>query len=73
MTSRRMGEWRYSSTIIEVSGHFTPVEIAPDANWIGGWVGPRVSLDAVQKRNILPSRESNMGRPARRYTDWADS
>jgi hypothetical protein len=30
----------------------------------GGWVGPRVGLDAV-KRKILHCRESNPGRPAR--------
>jgi hypothetical protein len=30
---------------------FTP-ERAPDPYWIGGWVGPRVALDMVVKRNI---------------------
>jgi hypothetical protein len=36
------------------SCRFTPEEIAPDALWIGGLLGPRVGLDAVKKRNILP-------------------
>jgi hypothetical protein len=29
---------------------FTRREIAPSTHWIGGWVGPRASLDAVVKR-----------------------
>jgi hypothetical protein len=28
----------------------TPKETAPGTYWIGGWVGPRVSLDVVAKR-----------------------
>jgi hypothetical protein len=32
---------------------FTPGESAPGAHWIGGWVGPRVSLDNVEKRKFL--------------------
>jgi hypothetical protein len=34
-------------------GRFTHAEIAPGTYWIGGWVGPRASLDAVEKKNIL--------------------
>jgi hypothetical protein len=30
--------------------HFTPRERAPITNWIGGWMGPRASLDKVVKR-----------------------
>jgi hypothetical protein len=33
---------------------FTPGEIAPGTHWIGGWMGPSASLDAVEKRQILP-------------------
>jgi hypothetical protein len=29
-------------------------EIVPDTQWIGGYVGPMVGLDAVEKRRILP-------------------
>jgi len=32
------------------SGHFTPGERTPSIQWIGGWMGPRVSLDAVAKK-----------------------
>jgi hypothetical protein len=32
---------------------------------IGGWVGPRAGLDAVEKREILHCRESYLGRRAR--------
>jgi hypothetical protein len=39
--------------------HFTPGEIANGTHWIGDWVGPRVGLDVVEKRKILPCRESN--------------
>jgi hypothetical protein len=44
------------------SGIFTPKEIAPGTQWIGGWVGPRTGLDAVVKRRICsppPQRIEN--------------
>jgi hypothetical protein len=47
-------------------GRFTPKEIAPCTHWIENMVGPTVGLDAVEKRTILPRRESNPNRPARR-------
>jgi hypothetical protein len=77
-----MGEWRYTSTILDLgtSGgewsasrlcRFNPGERALGTNWMGGWVDPRTGLDAV-KRKILYCWESNQDRPqpvARRYTD----
>jgi hypothetical protein len=49
------GEWSASRT-----GRFTLRERAPGTHWIGGWVGPRNSLDTVSKRNIpSPRQESN--------------
>jgi hypothetical protein len=33
-------------------GYFTPTERVSDTHWIGGWVYPRASLDAVEKRKI---------------------
>jgi hypothetical protein len=65
-----MGEWRYSSSIVDLGTRwrwvvsFTLREIGPGTHWIGGWVGPRAGLDAVEKRQIFPRRESNPGRPA---------
>jgi hypothetical protein len=41
------GEWSASYL-----GRFIPREKAPGAHCIGGWVGPRASLDAVMKREI---------------------
>lgn len=38
------GEWSASQP-----GHFTPGERASGTPWIGGWVGPRGSLDNVEK------------------------
>jgi hypothetical protein len=38
------GEWSASRP-----GLFTPGERAPSSHWIGGWVGPRASLDNVEK------------------------
>jgi hypothetical protein len=86
---RRIGEWRYGFTNFLTSaldggewsaslpGRFTPRERTPGTHRIGGWVGPRVVLDAVVKRKI-PSRrrESNPRTPIvhsvrQRYTDWA--
>jgi hypothetical protein len=37
------GEWSASST-----GGFNNGERAPGTHWIGGWVGPRAGLDAVE-------------------------
>jgi hypothetical protein len=34
-------------------GRFTPEERAYGTHWIGGWVGPRASLDDVKKRKFL--------------------
>jgi hypothetical protein len=48
------GEWAASLTCRFTSG----------AHWIGGWMGPRSHLDAVEKRNNLHCRESNPWRPA---------
>jgi hypothetical protein len=66
-----LGEWRYSSMhsltsalaggewSVSCPGHFIPRERAPSTCWIGGWVGPRASLDMVVKRKITsPLQES---------------
>jgi len=51
----REGEWSASCP-----GRFTRGERDPDTQWIGGWGGPRVGLDAVAKKKILcPCQESN--------------
>jgi hypothetical protein len=66
------GEWRYSS--IPDLGRFTPGERAPGTHWIGGWVGPRAGLDAMEKREaVAPARNrTRTVQPvSRRYTDWA--
>jgi hypothetical protein len=42
------GEWSAS-----LPGRFTPRERAPDTQWIGGWVGPRVGQDDVEKKKFL--------------------
>jgi hypothetical protein len=46
-------------------------ERTPGTHSIGGWVGPRADLDAVEKRKLFPYWELNSGHPARtrRYTD----
>jgi hypothetical protein len=41
------GEWSASC-----SCHFPPSATAPSTQWIGGWEGPRASLDAMEKRKI---------------------
>jgi hypothetical protein len=56
-----IGEWSASHP-----GRFTPKERDPGTHWIGGWVGPRASLDVMSKRKITSSRqESKPDRPAR--------
>jgi hypothetical protein len=70
MPWRNMGEWRYSSTILGSNwsasrpGCFTPGERAHGTQWIGCWVSPRASMEAVEKRNILHCQELNPGHPA---------
>jgi hypothetical protein len=56
------GEWSASRP-----SRFTPGERAPGTHWVGGWVGPRASLDDVEKRKFLtlPGLELRLlGRPA---------
>jgi hypothetical protein len=36
---------------------------APSAHWIGGWVGPRACLDAVERRKFLPLPELELRPP----------
>jgi hypothetical protein len=49
-----------------------PVTLTPGCHWIGGWLGPRASLDVMEERKISRStREQSYSRPARSYTDWA--
>jgi hypothetical protein len=43
-------------------------ERASGTHWMGGWVGPRTDLDAmekIRKFHYCPCRELNPGRPAR--------
>jgi hypothetical protein len=49
LTSAVVGdEWSASRT-----SRFTPGERAPGTHWIGGWVGPRTSLDDAEKWKFL--------------------
>jgi hypothetical protein len=71
--------WRYSSTILDFGidgivwspsrpGRFTSRERAPGTHWIGGLVGHRAGLDAMEKRKFLtlPGLELRpLARPAR--------
>jgi hypothetical protein len=42
------GEWSASR-----SGRFTPAERTPGIHWMGDWVGPRTTLDDMEKTKIL--------------------
>jgi hypothetical protein len=43
-----------------LSGRFTPRERPPGTHWLGGWVGIRARLDAVEKGKIpSPWQDSN--------------
>jgi hypothetical protein len=56
------GEWSASRP-----GPFTPGERALGTHWIGGWVGPRAGLDAVERRKIIHLQGFELrplGRPA---------
>jgi hypothetical protein len=43
------GDWSSSHC-----SHFTTGERDPGTHWIGGWVGPRASLDVLVKRKFHP-------------------
>jgi hypothetical protein len=43
------GEWSASQPV-----RFTPEGRAPGTHWVGGWVGPRIGLDDLGNRKILP-------------------
>jgi hypothetical protein len=76
---RLMGEWRCSSTILnlltsEVSGQIhslaalAPEEKKPYNHWIRGWVGLIVSLTVVERRNMsCPCRKFRLVRPAHSF------
>jgi hypothetical protein len=60
---RGLEVWLHLSSRLEIDGgewsashpcRFTRWEIARGTSWIGGRVDPRVGLDAVEKRNVLP-------------------
>jgi hypothetical protein len=55
----------------EVSGQLhAPAARIRGTHWVGGWMGPRAGLDAVEKRKIpSPGRESNL--PRSPHTDSA--
>jgi hypothetical protein len=45
---------------MEMNGHvYTPAALPPEKNpgtyWIGGWVGPRASVEHLEKNNIFSS------------------
>jgi len=41
-----------------------PLANIPDTHWVWGWVGPRASLDDLEKWNIFPCWDSNLDHPA---------
>jgi hypothetical protein len=43
-----------SEQSVSYPGHFPPGKEPLGTHWIWGWVGPRASLDSVEKRTILP-------------------
>jgi hypothetical protein len=63
MTTRHMGEWRYSSTILDLGTRWMwvvsctdrvlyPRETAPGTQWIGGLSGPRTGFYGMERRKL---------------------
>jgi hypothetical protein len=67
LTSTPVGsEWSASRP-----DRFAPRERVPGTTWIGGWVGPRASLDNMEKRKFLTLPELELrpfSRPAHSHT-----
>jgi hypothetical protein len=57
------GEWSASRP-----GHFASGERAPGTHWIGGWVGPRTGLDAVETLPHVIRQNKNSGAPGKCVT-----
>jgi hypothetical protein len=56
--------WQDTSARSKPSLHLLyPGEIALFAPCIGGWLGPRVGLEMVGKKKVIPFQESNSCRP----------
>jgi hypothetical protein len=58
-----------------LSGRFTLGEKVPGTHWIGGWVGPRIGLDDVQKGKFftlpeLELRPLSLSMHVTLYIDW---
>jgi hypothetical protein len=53
-----MWQWMNRSTFC-FPGRFTPGERDPSIHWIGGWLGLRTGVDAMENRNSWPHRDSN--------------
>jgi hypothetical protein len=82
MLWRHMGEWRYSSTILDLSTRwwwvvsFTPrslyrLRILPRFRLDKRLGGPQSRSGRYREEsNLAPCPESNPGRPARRCNDW---
>jgi hypothetical protein len=76
-----MGELRFSFTTLDRDewsssrpACFIPRERSPGIHWVEGRVGPRPSLNVVEKRKVShPWQDMNPSCPpiARCYTDWA--
>jgi hypothetical protein len=64
------GEWSVSRPC-----RFIPRERSPRTYWIGGWVGPKVGLDAVEKKKnlTLAGIESGPSSPSLYRPSYPDS
>jgi hypothetical protein len=71
-----IGEWRYSSTIVDLGRRcrgvvsFTLRPLTPGTHLKGGWVSLRTTPDDVE-RSILALQEIEPRPPTHSYTDWA--
>jgi hypothetical protein len=76
MPWRHMGEWRYSSTFLDLGtrwrwsasrpGRFTAGEGAPGTHWIGSWVGPLSGSGRRGEKSSISGNRTQAVQP-----DWA--
>jgi hypothetical protein len=56
---RELNPGRPARSLITILTELPLLQFIPSTHWTGGWVGPRVGLDVIAKRNKIPPPAGN--------------